>query len=137
VTAGPEADPGIDALLSECIGSFDELQLLLLVSGARERRFTLDELAAGVGVGVETAAEAVGCLVAVGLVERCEGAPPAWRYAPRDPERAAAVDRLEAAYRENPAGIIRTLSTRSIDRVRTAALRTFADAFVLGRKDDG
>jgi hypothetical protein len=44
------------------------------------------------------------------------------------------ISRLIAAYREYPIPIIKLMTANAIERLRTAALRTFADAFLL-RKD--
>ena len=63
------------------------------------------------------------------------GAPDAARYAyrPVSPDLDAAMARLEREHAGRPARIIQLMSANAIERVRTAALRTFADAFVPGR----
>jgi hypothetical protein len=69
-----------------------------------------------------------------GLVSRRDGAPQAvYCYSPQDPKLHEAVVGLAREYREQPIAIIKLLSTNAIERVRTAALRTFADAFVIGK----
>jgi hypothetical protein len=56
----------------------------------------------------------------------------------RAPELEATVARLAGVYAARPIAIIRLMTANAIERVRTAALRTFADAFVLRKdKDDG
>jgi len=45
------------------------------------------------------------------------------------------IAKLAQQYAENPARVARGLNTNAIERVRTSALTTFADAFVLKKKD--
>ncbi len=42
---------------------------------------------------------------------------------------------LERAYAERPILIIQLMSANAIERLRNVALHTFADAFVLNKKD--
>lgn len=44
------------------------------------------------------------------------------------------MSRLASVYTSRPIDIMRLMSANAIERVRTAALRTFAEAFVI-RKD--
>ena len=60
---------------------------------------------------------------------------PRFAYRPASSAMDAAAGRLEREYAERPVRIIQLMSTNAIDRVRTAALHTFADAFVLKKKD--
>jgi len=59
-------------------------------------------------------------------------------YALAPPPRGETLARLVEVYEEQPIEIIKLMSTNAIERVRTAALRAFADAFVLHKgKDNG
>ena len=52
--------------------------------------------------------------------------------------RGETLARLVEVYEEQPIEIIKLMSANAIERVRTAALRAFADAFVLHKgKDNG
>jgi len=132
---GETENPELDALLSERIGNFDQLQLLLLLIGAPGHYLEQEALVQAAQMPPDTAAKALAALAHAKLVEAVDSR--GWRYAPADETVAAAAQQLAAAYRNNPVPIIRLLTARSIERVRTAALRTFADAFVLGKKDNG
>jgi hypothetical protein len=44
---------------------------------------------------------------------------------------------LRALFRDNPLPIVQFLNQSAIDRVRASAARTFADAFVVRRNDNG
>jgi hypothetical protein len=60
---------------------------------------------------------------------------PRFAYRPASSGIDAAAGRLDREYAERPIRIIQLMSANAIDRVRTAALHTFADAFVLKKKD--
>ena len=129
----------LEALLSERIETIDQLQLLLLLHSLPGVHLAPAELAEKAHIPVDTATEALEALLGAGLVTRAGDEETAARYgyAPGDRELAMTVDGLVATWRRNPAAIVRLLAARAIERVRTAALHTFADAFVLGRKKDG
>ena len=60
---------------------------------------------------------------------------PRFAYRPTSSGLDAAAGRLDREYAERPIRIIQLMSANAIERVRTAALHTFADAFVLKKKD--
>jgi hypothetical protein len=133
----PETLPkNVHAFLRAHIESYEQLELLLFLrqhaaqewpmSGIAERmRFPADE--------IDNAVK--GLLAARCIAERTEPQR-AVRYAPRDEGQAEAIDALAAAYADRPLAIIKLMNTNAIERVRSAAMDTFADAFVLGRKRD-
>ena len=55
-------------------------------------------------------------------------------YRVQSEEAEATIERLARAYKDQPMPVIKLMSANAIERVRTAALRTFADAFLI-RKD--
>jgi DNA-binding IclR family transcriptional regulator len=131
-------DEGLASLLSERVSTIDRLQLLLVLHASAGRSFTASELAEQAGIPVDTAAEDLEGLHGAGLAGREEGTDPLrYRYAPADAGLGTLVDRLEKAWIHSPVPVVRLLAARAIERVRTAALLTFADAFVLGSKSDG
>jgi hypothetical protein len=75
--------------------------------------------------------------VARGFVARNAAEPPGFRYAPRDPELAPSLDRIMELYRENPLEVMALMNANSIERVKSAALRTFADASRTGKPTKG
>jgi hypothetical protein len=52
-------------------------------------------------------------------------------------DASAVVARLSEVYEVARIDLISQMTQNALDRVRTAALRTFSSAFVLGRKRDG
>ena len=74
-------------------------------------------------------------LKAAGLVQITAADPACFAYRPVSSGLDTAVGRLEREYAERPILIIQLMSANAIERLRTAALHTFADAFVLKKKD--
>jgi len=112
----------------DLIASFEELHVLLTLAEGAPRVWSLTELSARhPTIDVPQAIEA---LVVAGLA----------RHDPRgvgpttDPVLAAASVALLSQYRSNPLLILNPLTERALARVRTAAVRTFADAFVVRPK---
>ena len=129
----------VRALLHEHIESYEQLEVLLLLRRERYEEWTVAGLAARLHVREELVASALVGLKAGGLVA-ATAADPAPRFAYRTSSSGldAAAGRLEREYAEHPIRIIQLMSANAIERVRTAALHTFADAFVLKKdKKDG
>lgn len=111
------------------IASFEELHVLVTLAEQPDRRVPLQQLVLRhPNIDVEAA---VASLVDAELVRREGG--PSLRLADGASRHAVAV--LLAQYRSDPLPIVRSLTERSLDRVRSAAVRTFADAFVFRKKD--
>lgn len=82
--------------------------------------------------------EAIEHLRRRGLVDVPPGAErDSYRYAPYKPELGKVVDALARAYDEDRLGVMNLMNVNAIERVRNQALRTFAEAFVVGRKKNG
>ena len=93
------------------------------------------QLAEKLRIDDSSVAAALAALAAHRLLEKHAGAQLAYRYAPAEPGMMAVVDRLAALYVQQRLEVIRQMSANAIDRLRTSAARTFADAFLLrGRK---
>lgn len=125
----------VRALLHEHIESYEQLEVLLLLRRERYEEWTAEALAARLRVREELVASALEGLKASGLVVATSAAPSRFAYRPASSGADATAGRLEREYAERPIRIIQLMSANAIDRVRTAALHTFADAFVLKKKD--
>jgi hypothetical protein len=137
VTDADDLPEDVRALLQEHIESYEQLEVLLLLRRERYEEWTAAGLAARLHVREELVGSALNRLEAGGLVAVIGAAPAArFAYRPTSSGLDAAAGRLEREYRERPIRIIQLMSANAIDRVRTAALHTFADAFVLKKKDD-
>ena len=125
----------VRALLHEHIESYEQLEVLLLLRRERYEEWTAEALAARLRVRGELVRSALEGLKASGLVVATGVAPSRFAYRPASSGVDAAAGRLDREYAERPIRIIQLMSANAIDRVRTAALHTFADAFVLKKKD--
>jgi hypothetical protein len=126
----------VRALLHEHIDSYEQLETLLLLRRERYEQWTSAGLAARLRVPGELIETALTGLRASGLVEAAGAAPTRFAYRAASSGLDAAVGHLEREYAERPILIIQLMSANAIERLRTAALHTFADAFVLNKKGD-
>lgn len=137
MTDADDLPEDVRALLQEHIESYEQLEVLLLLRRERYEEWTIAGLSARLHVREELIGSALDRLEAGGLVALIGAAPaPRFAYRPTSSGLDAAAGRLEREYRERPIRIIQLMSANAIDRVRTAALHTFADAFVLKKKGD-
>ena len=126
----------VRALLDEHIESYEQLEVLLLLRRERYEEWTVTGLAARLHVREELIGSALEGLEASGLVVAIgAAAAPHFAYRPTSSGLDAAAGRLDREYAERPLRIIKLMSANAIERVRTAALHTFADSFVLKKKD--
>jgi hypothetical protein len=85
----------------------------------------------------ESAGSALVSLAARGLLAASSAEPSRFLYAPTRKTHAA-VTRIARAYRNNPVEVMGHMTSNAIERVRTAAVRTFAESFRIRRpKSDG
>jgi hypothetical protein len=139
VTETDDLSEDVRALLHEHIESYEQLEVLLLLRRERDEEWTVAGLATRLHVREELVGSALEVLEAGGLVAAtATAATVRFAYRPISSALDAAAGRLEREYAERPIRIIQLMSANAIDRVRTAALHTFADAFVLKKdKKDG
>ena len=127
----------VRALLREHIETYEQLEVLLLLRRARHEKWTVAGLAARLQVRDELIDSALEGLRTAGLVAVTAAAPaPHFAYLPATSSLDAAAGRLDRDYAERPIRIIQLMSANAIERVRTSALQTFADAFVLKKKKE-
>ena len=125
-------------LLHEHIETYEQLEVLLLLRRERYEAWTPEALAARLHVAEALVQPALSTLKAAGLVTTdgtsdSAGHPRRYAYRPASSGLDATVGILDREYAERPISIIRLMSANSIERVRTAALHTFADAFILNK----
>ena len=127
----------VRALLHEHIESYEQLEVLLLLRRERYEEWTIAALAARLHVREELIASALERLKSASLVAAVSAtAAMRFAYRPGSSGLDAAAGHLDRAYAERPIRVIQLMSANAIERLRTAALHTFADAFVLKKKDD-
>jgi DNA-binding MarR family transcriptional regulator len=130
----------VRALLRERIESYEELEVLLALERDRSAERTAEELSAAQRIAPALAEAAVRALESRGLLAGRRGSAhgSCYRYSPATPALDAAVRGLVRVYAEQPISIIKIMSENAIQRVRTGAVRAFADAFILRKdKSDG
>lgn len=135
--------PDVRTLLHERLAGLDELEVLLLVRGDASHGWTASEVAERLGLPESSSDAALESLCMAALLVLDGGGGGAERryaYRPGTPELDGAVTSLAEIYGERRLEVMRILSNHALDRIRSAAARTFADAFVIsrnGRKKDG
>src|SRR5688572_11636355 len=134
----PETVPAaVRNFLSEHVESYEQLELLLLMRSPPHKDWSFRELTARTQLPPDAVDEALAGLARAGCITRGRSSEGSARYAPRDGVQAAVIEDLAQQYQDNRLAIIKLMSANAIERVRTAAIHTFADAFVIGRKKDG
>ncbi|HEV2270780.1 MAG TPA: hypothetical protein VGR92_15105 [Steroidobacteraceae bacterium] len=137
MTGTDDLPADVRALLHEHIDTYEQLEILLLLRRERYEEWTIAALAARLHVRAELIGAALERLKSAGLVAALSAAGTVrFAYRPGSSGLDAAAGRLDREYAERPIRIIQLMSANAIERVRTAALHTFADAFVLNKKDD-
>jgi hypothetical protein len=139
VTAGlmqvSELPSDVQTLLRDHIESYEQLEVLLILRADRGTSWTEETLSPRLHLAASLVRAALDGLDSAGFVEaRVHGSERRYSYLCQNDNVEATIGRLAAAYREYPIPIIKLMSANAIERLRTAALRTFADAFIL-RKD--
>lgn len=134
-----ELPPDVQELLRDYIESFEQLELLLLLRDEPGPCWTQDALSARLGVPGSLMFEALTGLQSGGFLGMdTESGQKKYRYRIQSDKREATIGRLNRFYKEQPMLVMKLMSANAIERVRTAALRTFSDAFILRKdKNDG
>jgi hypothetical protein len=136
VTSSDELPESVQALLRQHLESYEHLQLLLLLSREPDGVWTVEDLSTRLNIPTPLVTAALASLQACWLVEaRTLANGLRYVYAPKDPALEPTVRRLAREYDERTIQIIKLMSANAIERLRSAALRAFADAFIL-RKDN-
>jgi hypothetical protein len=126
----------VRALLYDRIHTYEQLETVILLFRRSGQLWTAAMVSAELKIPMEAAREALQGLAAQGVL-RVTPEVPTLRYDWK-PELQPIVDNLIRVYDENRLELMSIMSTNAIERMRTGALRAFANAFVFGRKrDDG
>lgn len=126
----------VRVFLRDYIDSYEDLEVLLLLR-REHTRWSSEALCTRLNTTATLIERTLATLVRGRLVIASNPPPPAsYAYADDDAARDATICALERAYREEPIQIIQLMSTNAIERLRTGAMRAFADAFILRRDKD-
>jgi hypothetical protein len=137
-----ELDAEVCRLLFDHVTSYEQLEALLLLHARPAQWHSATQVAAALHIDAANAAAALMALARQRLLgaEAAGGAGgQRWLYAPADGRLATSVDKLAQAYGRQRLEVVKQMSANAIERVRSSAARTFADAFLLGgnRRKDG
>ena len=118
--------------LRDHVSGYEELEALLFVAREVGQDWTDFEVAGSLNVPVESIASALESLLSTGMIEVVRrGNLIAYRYAPKTDIAREEVVELQRAYSEQRLAVMQMMSANALERVRTAALQRFADAFRL------
>lgn len=136
--AEPNAPHELESFLRDYIESYEELKALICLRGDHESWRSVGAVASDCKMDEEAIAAALERLAHVGVLAR-RGEMAALEFRLHDDFRArsALFDRLAAEYRTNTLRLIEIMNRNAIERVRSTALKTFADCFrIRGPHDD-
>jgi DNA-binding transcriptional ArsR family regulator len=144
IVTGPrmQTDPlsaEIAALLRERIEDYEQFEILRLLQSDRTASWTVNDIVERLKLNEERIAAGLNELEKGELIRSGQrGNSRRFSFAPATAELGLVVEQLIALYQVQPTEIIKHMSANAIERVRTAALHAFADAFVIRRnKDNG
>lgn len=124
----------VSAILHDHIRSWEQLEILLLLHANRSEAWSAESVANRMRLGVELSLRTLEHLSKQRLVESSEDDTRRFWFGPGDPTLDETVGRLAEAYRERQVEVLKILTTDAVDRVRSAAMETFSESLLLGRK---
>ena len=128
----------VQDFLRDRLRSFEELETVRLLRAERAEWWNADAVAAKLKLPTSLADDALESLLGKGLlVARVQGGIKLYRYDSVEPALDALVAQTMASYDEDRIGVMQVMSSNAVERVRGGVIRTFADAFLVGRKNDG
>lgn len=136
--SGPTDRESLKQFLLEHVEGYEDLEVLAWFSGQPQATLaTAVDIAQKVGFPPAIIETAVERLVARGLLERTGKDGAFFRYAV-DEDFRRTMAKIASLYQANPREVMELMTANAIERVRTAALRTFADCFrIRGPKSGG
>lgn len=115
--------------MTEFVHSYEQLEVLLLLYRQSAESWSAEDVAKQLKIAPESAAGTLDTLQARGLLVARAGTVSTFRYGPESQALAASVAEFARAYADGPIVVIEFMSANAIDRVRSSALKTFAEAF--------
>jgi DNA-binding MarR family transcriptional regulator len=133
-----QIEDDVRRLLREHVENYEQLDALLLLRNHPDGSWTAGAVAERLKIPPSSASKALEDLRRNGLVDiGGERGDPVARFAPVTSSLARAVEQLSVAYEDHRLEVMNLMNENAIERVRFAAIRTFAEAFVVrkGKKD--
>ena len=125
--------PGLRRLLETKLDTFEKLELVIVLRDCPDQTCTLGELARQLQVGPDVLRRVAAEVVRTGLM--VYGDDDQLRLAAGTDELALIAEGAER-YRKDRNEVIALLSSVALDRIRSMAARSFADAFTIRKKKD-
>lgn len=136
--AGEPLSDELRSFLRENVHSYEELEILLLLTQRREGRWSVDSVAAELRLPEAMVSAALTTLHARGLVQCTNEPPRKFWYDSAAVTCDPVLTSLAAAYTTRRFAVVEVMSANALSRLRSSALRTFAEAFrIRGPKKNG
>ena len=125
----------VQAFLRDHMESYEQLEILLLLRTRRGDFWAPGAVSGELHLPELVAEQALLALRQHGLLS-VEVLPNSqrFRFRPESAELEALVEKLAEAYADHRIEVVRLMTASSIERLRARAARTFANAFLLGKK---
>jgi DNA-binding MarR family transcriptional regulator len=137
VSGETDVPDDVRILLRTRVETYEQIEVLRVLHSDPQREWNSEELGEQLHLAPQFVEVALEALHSGGFLRRsAREAGGRSRYAPANEELKASAERLLHEYRERPLRVIQLISTYAIERVRTSAIRAFADAFILKKDRD-
>jgi hypothetical protein len=132
-----EAAPSeVRDFLRDYVHNYEQLEVLILVQQHSAKDWTADNIGEKLQISSESAGEALHHLWTKLLLDCISSSP--LRYRLSRANVGSTVQSIADLYKQNRLLVMGLMNANAIERVRTRAMRDFANAFVIGeRKKDG
>jgi hypothetical protein len=122
--------------LLEYVHSYEQLEVLILMQQHSGQHWTAESIGEKLRISPESSAEALHQLWTKLIVDCISSSPLQYRIS--RPDLSGILQSIQELYRQDRLLVMRLMNVNAIERVRTRALRDFANAFVIGeRKKNG
>lgn len=122
----PEPSEDVRRFLSEHVATYEELEVLLHLVRHADSSWSVRSLARQLDLPVENCESALITLHEHGLLHKDDSG---FRFDPAEDWLATQARELESTYRRQRFTVVEMMSKNAVERMRSAALRTFAQAF--------
>ncbi len=129
----PTDDEELRRFLFEHVEDLEDLEIIARFHElGDDRLLNAAELAVLTRFPDTTTREALARLAARGLLAPTATEPVSYRYVIADASLRERLERAVVEYRQQPIKVMGMMTSNAIERVRTAAVRTFAECFRIG-----
>jgi len=138
VSGGQPFSTELESFLLARIETYEELETLLLLRREPQSSWSPDAVGARLNIDRERALETLMRLAGAGLLRAVHSAPDKpYCYDPVDAAIDRVVEQLDVAMGSRQLDLIKLMNANAMTRMRTRAIRAFADAFVLQDREKG